>query len=193
MPMYDLSSEDIRCGRGATKSGPGTKTADILPGSTMSFIVGRSADEPLEPYIIYHNGPGQAYLSRAPDGDLDRYEGDGEWIKIGYLGPMDDTNWSTRGQTGMNFSIPETTPPGKYLLRVEHLYVRSEFNSTQFYVACAQVNVLGEGKGDMGKGVRFPGAYRLEDPGIWVGEEMYEWPLKGLSRYVPPGPPVWRG
>jgi hypothetical protein len=128
--------------------------------------------KPLEPFIIYHNGPGQAYLSRSTTDDLDAYEGDGDWYKIGSLGAKNDSWWLTRDQTGMNFTIPETTPPGKYLLRVEHLYVRPRFNTTQFYIACAQIDVRGRrDEADQWRvpnleyTVRFPGAYDLDDEG----------------------------
>lgn len=177
MPFYDIYSKDVRCGRGASTSGPGTKTATLHAGDEVGFVVGRSADEPLEPYIIYHNGPGQAYLSRSTTENLDEYEGDGEWYKIGSLGAKNDTWWLTRDQTGMNFTIPRSTSPGKYLLRVEHLYVRSAFNTTQFYIECAQIEVLEPigAKAESGGVakmpgpeymVKFPGAYDLNDPGM---------------------------
>lgn len=192
MPYYDIYDPNIRCGRGAAISGPGTKTATILAGSEVGFVIGRSADEPLEPYIIYHNGPGMAYLSKA-NAALDKYEGDGDWFKIWYGGPKNESYWSTRDHTGMNFTIPATTPPGLYLLRVEHLYVRPGWNTTQFYIACAQIDVRGVGGGNPGPLVKFPGAYKLEDQGIMVGQEMYDWPLTGLLGYKMPGPPVWKG
>jgi len=47
----------------------------------------------------------------------------------------------------MIFTIPSTTPPGKYLVRVEQLYLSYGFNRTQFYVNCAQVEVVGPGGG----------------------------------------------
>lgn len=134
-----------------------------------------------------------AYLSASPTRDLSLYQGDGDWFKIGYLGPKNDSYWLTRDQTGMNFTIPPTTPPGDYLLRAEQLYVRPGYNTTQWYVACAQIKVLGEGGGDPGPLVKFPGAYGLEDEGILVPNEMYEWPPSGLLGYKPPGPQVWRG
>ncbi|KAF2265708.1 hypothetical protein CC78DRAFT_578873 [Lojkania enalia] len=196
MPFYDIYTEDVRCGWGASKSGPGTQTANVVAGDEVGFVIGRSADEPLEPYIIYHNGPGQAYLSKSPTDDLDHYEGGGEWFKIASLGVKNDTYWLTRGQRGMNFTLPSTTPPGLYLLRVEHLYVRSAFNTTQFYIACAQINITSPPKttiGTPGPLVKFPGAYKLEDPGIWVQDNYYDWPPSGLLNYVPPGPPVWTG
>ncbi|KAF2649236.1 lytic polysaccharide monooxygenase [Lophiostoma macrostomum CBS 122681] len=196
MPYYDVSDANIRCGRGGATSGPGTKTATVHAGSTVGFAIGRSADEARgEPYLIYHNGPGMAYLSlsTSPHLSLDAYDGSGPWFKIAYFGPKNDTNWLTRDQPGMNFSIPLTTPPGKYLLRIEHMYVRSAFNTTQFYVECAQIEVVGPGGGEPGPLVRFPGAYDLRDRGIWVSDDVYNWPEKGLDEYKPPGPPVWTG
>ena len=45
MPFYDISSEDVRCGRGAVKSGVWTKTAEVFAGDEVGFVVGRSAME----------------------------------------------------------------------------------------------------------------------------------------------------
>ena len=128
--------------------------------------------QPVEPHLIYHNGPGQAYLSRSAGTDVRNHKGDGDWFKIASLGPVNDTWWSTRDQTGMNFTIPAATPPGQYLLRVEHLYVRYPVGTTQFYIACAQLDVRPpRGGGVIAKipgsehMVRFPGAYQLRDEG----------------------------
>src|SRR5436190_23852418 len=85
---------------------------------------------------------------------------------------MNNSWWSTRDQTGMNFTIPETTLPGMYLLRIEHLYVRYPIGTTQFYIACAQINVRSPKRGYLGARypspqylARFPGAYVLSDEG----------------------------
>lgn len=45
MPLYDIYSPDVRCGRGASTSGLGTKTATVFAGDEMGFVVGRSANE----------------------------------------------------------------------------------------------------------------------------------------------------
>lgn len=45
MPFYDVYSSDVRCGRGASSFSPGTKTATVLAGDEIGFIVGRSAYE----------------------------------------------------------------------------------------------------------------------------------------------------
>jgi hypothetical protein len=47
----------------------------------------------------------------------------------------------------MNFTIPKTTPPGKYLVRVEHFNISPYYNMTQMFVNCAQVEVTGPGGG----------------------------------------------
>lgn len=199
MPLYDIYSPDVRCGRGATTSGPATRTASIVAGDEVGFVVGRSADEPMEPYIIYHNGPGQAYLSRSTTDDTTAYEGDGDWFKVASLGARNATDWLTRDQTSINFTIPETTPPGQYLLRVEHLYVRYPFGTTQFYIACAQIDVFPPSSGRKPRMpgpeyvVKFPGAYDLADAGIDVPESIYDWPNSNLLQYKAPGPPVWTG
>lgn len=43
---------------------------------------------------IGHQGPGQAYMSKAP-GALEDYEGDGEWFKIGTSGASDGQHWDS--------------------------------------------------------------------------------------------------
>lgn len=49
MPFYDIYSPDVRCGRGASTSGPGTKTATVFAGDEVGFVVGRSANEVATP------------------------------------------------------------------------------------------------------------------------------------------------
>jgi len=48
----------------------------------------------------------------------------------------------------MNFTIPKTTPPGKYLLRMEQLMPMSTGYNAQFYVSCAHINIVGHGGGE---------------------------------------------
>ena len=44
--------------------------------------------------MLYHTGPAQVFLSKAP-GALEDYEGDGEWFKIALMGSSDGRNWDT--------------------------------------------------------------------------------------------------
>lgn len=46
----------------------------------------------------------------------------------------------------MNFTIPKTTPSGKYLIRVEHMFHRGDVHM-QVYVSGAHIEVFGAGGG----------------------------------------------
>lgn len=89
-----------------------------------------------------------------------------------------------------NTTIPENTPDGEYLLRVEQiaLHMASQPNGAQIYLACTQIKITGGGNGNPGPLVSFPGAYSSTDPGILV--DIY---TMDPASYQPPGPPVWRG
>jgi len=96
--------------------------------------------------------------------------------------------WEATGHTEVNFTIPLATPPGKYLLRVEQIYRDlPSFNSSQFYLNCAQIEIVGDGIGKPGPLVKFPGAYDYFEPSLWPGYH------DDLATYVAPGPPVWKG
>ncbi|KAI0428666.1 hypothetical protein F5Y09DRAFT_343487 [Xylaria sp. FL1042] len=63
-----------------------TETADVLAGSEVGFRV--SWDDNGQYGVFSHPGPGQVYLSRAPDNHLESFRGDeGDWFKIAYAGP----------------------------------------------------------------------------------------------------------
>ena len=62
---------------------------------------------------------------------------------------------------------------------------------SQWYVNCAHVNIIGPGGGKPGPMVKIPDVYREDDPGISLPYPMDQ--TIGLSKYVPPGPPVWTG
>lgn len=95
----------------------------------------------------------QVYLAKAPDSiPLSEWDGDGDYFKIAYAGPLGDMDWKLviEGQRRINvnytFPIPKTTPPGRYLMRIEHIYPH-EKNETQLWANCAQINIIGEGGG----------------------------------------------
>ena len=48
-------------------------------------------------------------------------------FKIAYAGAVNDTHWYLEGfkRKDWNFTIPATTPPGKYLLRHEQIWPKS--------------------------------------------------------------------
>lgn len=95
----------------------------------------------------------------------------------------------------MNFTIPKTTPPGKYLVRVEHFNISPYYNGTQQFINCAHVEVTGPGGGTPGPTIKFPGGYDITDPGIWLPRAMYQpyKPTDLLKNFKGAGPAIWTG
>ncbi|KAH6855627.1 glycosyl hydrolase family 61-domain-containing protein [Chaetomium sp. MPI-CAGE-AT-0009] len=204
-PIVGASDPNITCGRLAFDSAPRTETADILAGSEVGFRVstdGRGTRDPAtgQNPVFWHPGPAQIYLSRAPNDDLQSYRGDGDWFKIAYAGPLDDQHWSIWPKVSdFNFTIPKTTPPGKYLMRIEDIMPTTDLRYIQFYINCAFVNIIGPGGGTPTEFARFPGTYQDDDPGLLVPPNqdilagiVEEKDMK-LMEYKPPGPAVWTG
>ncbi|KAF2677311.1 lytic polysaccharide monooxygenase, partial [Lentithecium fluviatile CBS 122367] len=179
----DLLTPDHRCGRDAWKPSPWTGIVDVIAGDTVGFGIETTWDS------VTHIGPGLAYLAKKPVGvELSQWDGDGDWVKIDYKGPI----------TKKTTTVSMTTPPGQYLLRVEQIYP-SLGNESQFYVNCAQINIIGPGGGTPTDFARFPGTYKVDEAALSlpVGEEHVvgndvRWE-HGFLPYVPPGPPVWTG
>lgn len=209
-PIIGPDNENITCGRAAFSAAPRTETADILAGSEVGFRVSTdgngnrggvfySIGDMINP-VFWHPGPAQIYLSRAPNDDLQSYKGEGDWFKIAYAGPLDDNHWSIwPSQSDFNFTIPKTTPPGKYLMRIENFMPTNTLSYQQFYVNCAFVNIIGPGGGTPTGFARFPGTYQPEDPGLLVpldqdvGYGRVKAPDFKLMQYKAPGPAVWTG
>lgn len=71
---------------------------------------------------------------------------------------------------GYNYTIPACLKPGYYLVRHEIVALHSAWamNGAQFYPSCHQLNVSGAGNVVPTNLVSFPGAYRADDPGIFI-------------------------
>ncbi|KAJ4295363.1 hypothetical protein N0V90_007375 [Kalmusia sp. IMI 367209] len=164
-PHYgaQLDSTNFTCGRDAIKSAGATETAALIAGSQIGFRVIPQIDVG-NPYnnTIFHEGPGYIYMAKAPESGLGTWVGDeGDWFKIKEWLAVDATHWSiNKTWSDLNFTIPESTPPGRYLLRVEQ-FTFSPY--VQFYVNCAQVDILGVGGGTPGPFAKFPGSYNYTD------------------------------
>lgn len=70
---------------------------------------------------VRHIGPGQVYLAKKPDGvKLNEWDGDGDWFKIDYSGPVTDESWKLLGAnqydcmygTSRNRTIAHRRKPG---------------------------------------------------------------------------------
>lgn len=114
-------------------------------------------------------------------------------------------------RNGVNVTVPATLKPGNYLIRHEVINIEANL---QLYPECAQLEVSGDGDAVPQEEylVEFPGAYKAEDPGIWIAGQVYSqlghstfvsssrnplWSVRlGTNmffnqNYTMPGPKVW--
>lgn len=185
MPTFKeeiADSEDFRCNQGATNTGADTEVfTSVSPGDTVGLkqAFGGTGME--------HPGPVQVYMSLAPGGSVQEYDGSGDWFKVfqglacSNSGPdgFQSTNWCMWGEDTIEFSMPDV-PDGEYLVRAEHIPLHgAHAGSPEFYYACAQVRVEGGSGGEEvpGPTVKIPGVYAVDDEAIlfsvWSGETSY--------------------
>ncbi|KAF2681615.1 lytic polysaccharide monooxygenase [Lentithecium fluviatile CBS 122367] len=186
IPLQNVNSTDMRCNIGGI-SGSNTQTYSVAAGDQLGFTIAET---------FGHPGPQQVYISKAP-GDVKQYDGSREWAKIYTLtfslnssyGSNDGIlKWATHRAQSFEFKLPEATPPGEYLLRAEGLALHAahKANCAQFYVACAQIKVNGNGQGIPGPTIQFPGSYRWNSTGVLIPEFWSR-----ITNYTSPGPKLW--
>lgn len=85
-------------------------------------------------------------------------------------------------------TIPKCIAPGQYLLRGEliALHAASSSNGAQFYMECAQLNIINGSASKTPASVSLPGAYKANDAGILYN--LYS----GQKTYTAPGPSVFK-
>ncbi|PSR77785.1 hypothetical protein PHLCEN_2v7708 [Hermanssonia centrifuga] len=121
------------------------------------------------------------------------------WFKIYEQAPVFENGaltFPSETQTQFTLTIPKSLPSGQYLVRAEQiaLHVASTYGGAQFYIGCAQVNVVNGGSGTPGPLVSIPGVYTGYEPGILIN--IYDLPsnftgyqaqyiLVCLSRVIP--------
>ncbi|RYP34887.1 hypothetical protein DL766_002785 [Monosporascus sp. MC13-8B] len=73
---------------------------------------------------------------------------------------------------GFDITIPKDLAPGRYLIRHEVWNLEASWQS---FPACAQLEVSGDGDKVPGDEylVEFPGAYKEDDPGVWLGGKVW--------------------
>jgi hypothetical protein len=204
-PNIDPDSTDIRCGRNATVGWSHPNTATVKAGDRLGFIVNVAS---VGKGRMYHPGFASAWLSKSPNDDLDSYLGDGDWFKfMSVTGrteqsanfsdpaiPHDPAKdmWGAYSSESWNFTIPNTTPPGKYLVRFEYIF--PNVYDAQFYVGCAHIDVQNPGTvGAPGPLVKIPGVYKRGQTDVYFSSYDYYVGGKKIEDFVPPYPPVWQG
>ncbi|KAK4166997.1 glycosyl hydrolase family 61-domain-containing protein [Cladorrhinum sp. PSN259] len=160
-------SDDFRCNSGTFANAGKTKVRKVNPGDKIGFQLWYYA-------TMQHPGPLTIHMSRAP-GDVRNYRGDGDWFKVHQMiickpptgGYLNDKDWCTWDKATVEFTLPRDTPPGQYLVRVEHIAIHgAQSGDTEFYFECAQIEVGGNGNGNPGPMVKIPGLYDSNDPAL---------------------------
>ena len=108
-PQMDINHPDITCGRSAFDAAAKTETVDVLAGSEIGFRV--SWDGNGQYGVFWHPGPAQVYLSRAPNDDLETYQGGGDWFKIAYGGPVGNNEWMVWGAHDVSLRLLDPSNP----------------------------------------------------------------------------------
>ncbi|EJF57368.1 hypothetical protein DICSQDRAFT_149825 [Dichomitus squalens LYAD-421 SS1] len=187
-PITDVNSTEFRCYELDMDGTPGqTSIATVEAGSTIGF---KANDD------FYHPGYFDVYMSPASPAANSPEAGTGQtWFKV-----WEDLPTFENGQLSFpletsdqfTFTIPKNLPSGQYLIRAEQiaLHVASTYGGAQFYVSCAQVNVVNGGDGTPGPLVSIPGVYTGYEPGILIN--IYNLP-EDYPGYTAPGPAVWSG
>ncbi|PYH44747.1 lytic polysaccharide monooxygenase auxiliary activity family 9 protein, partial [Aspergillus saccharolyticus JOP 1030-1] len=153
------NDNDFRCNLGSFSHAAQTDVAEVVAGDTIAMKLFYDG-------TIAHPGPGQVFMSKAPTGNVQEYEGDGEWFKIWettFCDPKGDLTkdaWCAYGMSQFEFQIPAATPPGEYLVRAEHIGLhQSHINQAEFFYSCAQIKVTGSGSGSPSLMYKIPGLY----------------------------------
>ncbi|KAM7196557.1 glycoside hydrolase [Rhypophila sp. PSN 637] len=193
-PVTDVSSSSMACNVGGSKGVSGI--CEVAAGSSFSVEMhaqpnSRSCSE--QAIGGNHYGPVIIYMAKVSDAT----SADGasaEWFKVDEFGyNAGDKTWGTdllNANCGKRtFTVPSKIPAGDYLVRAEAiaLHAAGQVGGAQFYMSCFQVKVTGSSGGQVPDGVKIPGAYSAQDPGIKV--DIYG---NGFKEYTIPGPAIIR-
>jgi cellulase len=192
-PITDVTTDDIVCNGGPNPTTPTSTVIDVQAGSEVTLTWRHTLTSGPEDVIdSSHKGPVMAYMKKVSDAKSDSGIGAG-WFKISSESYDAGTQkWGVDNLIAnggvQTVTIPKCIAPGQYLLRGEliALHSASSPNGAQFYMECAQINVLGgEASKTPSDTVSLPGAYKQDEPGILFN--LYS----GQIDYQEPGPGVF--
>ncbi|KAH6618859.1 endoglucanase-like protein II [Boeremia exigua] len=182
-PVTDVTSNDMACNVGGSKVPSGVETVPAAEGDTIKVQWDQSG----------HPGPITHFLF-GPVDDASQATGIGAgWFKIDEQDQVDG-KWANEimGANNMTreFKLPTGLASGEYLLRSEMLALHGAqtVGGGQFYIGCAQLKITGTGtKGACGPTISLPGAYKAEDPNIYIPNVYNGF---DASTYTAPGGPI---
>ncbi|PKS12744.1 hypothetical protein jhhlp_000952 [Lomentospora prolificans] len=187
-PIMDVTSQSIACNGDPNPTTPTDTIIDVKAGSTVTAIWRHTLDSGPENVMDpSHVGPTIAYLKKVDDAKSAAGPGDG-WFKIqedGFNGGVWGTSKVIQNGGKHEITIPDCIEEGQYLLRAEMiaLHGAGTYPGAQFYMECAQLNIVGSSGAKKPSTVSFPGAYSGTDPGVQIS--VYYPPVEN---YVIPGP-----
>lgn len=166
-PVKGADNPDIKCGLSAQN---GAVVVPANPGSVVSFlwVGGGGGNWP------HDTGPVMTYMASCGSTSCDQFDpSNAKWFKIDQAGRQSDGSWTQKAfqqRQAYQMNLPNNLAPGGYLIRHEiiALHLGMTMGGAEFYPACVQVMVGGNGNGQASPTVSFPGAYSDSDPGIYV-------------------------
>lgn len=188
-PLTNVNDPEFRCYElDLVNTASETGTATVVAGSTIGF----KADN-----VMGHPGYFDVYMTPAVPAANSEAAGTGKtWFKIWEWPPTWSAStglvFASENIQSFTFTIPKSLPSGQYLVRGEQiaLHVAGTYGGAQFYIGCAQINVINGGSGTPGPLTSFPGAYTGYEPGILIN--IYDLPAN-YTGYTSPGTAVWTG
>jgi hypothetical protein len=174
-PVADFTTKDIVCNGNAS---PAALVAEVQAGAEITFY--------WDTWPESHKGPVMTYLANCGNDCRIVDPAALFYFKIDHAG-FEDGEWISDKIIANNLSytitIPEDIARGNYLIRHEllALHLATDDLGAQFYPMCANLKISGSGTINP-PGVRFPGAYKKDDPGILVN--IYN----DIETYTIPGP-----
>jgi len=193
-PIEDVSSNSIACNGAPNSISSTSKVITVQAGQEVTaiwkYMLSTTGTAPNDVMDSSHKGPTIAYLKKVNDATSDSGVGGG-WFKIqedGFNGGVWGTEKVINGKGRHTIKIPQCIAPGQYLLRAEMIALHGAGNypGAQFYMECAQLNIVGGTGSKTPSTVSFPGAYSGSHPGVKIN--LY-WPV--VTSYSVPGPSVF--
>ncbi|TEB27902.1 glycoside hydrolase, partial [Coprinellus micaceus] len=185
-PVMPASNPQLACG---SSNSPASLIADAQPGDTVSFKwVGQGGIN-----WIHKVGPILTYMASCGTSPCSQFDtSSAQWFKISELTKKPSGEWYMAdvfagGETTTR--IPSTLKAGNYLIRSELIAIHNAVTrgGAEYFPSCTQLRVGGSQSGVPAQGdlVKFPGAYKDSDPGVFV-PDLFQPGFK----YTAPGPAV---
>jgi len=184
-PIQDVTIPGFTCGMSAT-----------APALKIVARAGANVTVQWSGIVRTHYGPRMSYLGYLPTPSTAPQEV--SFFKINERGYNAKAKlWSNEELINADrkdtFQLPSDIKAGTYILRTELLALHyANKGQPQFYSHCFNIDIKGDGTASP-PGVRFPGAYKQKDPGIYYplykqGGAQNDW-----AKYPIPGPAKYAG